>query len=66
MNKKNIAAVVLIIGIVLLGLGVNEYGTFGSRAGRILGASPSKTMLVYFIAGGLCTAYGLLQIRKKR
>lgn len=65
MNRKNIAAIVLFIGIVLLVLGSNEYRSFGSRAGRVLGAKPSNAMLVYFIAGGICTAYGLLQLRKK-
>lgn len=66
MNRKNIAAAILFIGVVLLVLGSNEYRSFGSRAGRVLGAKPSGTMVVYFIAGGLCTAYGLLQLRKKK
>lgn len=65
MNKKTVNLVILIAGIVLLILGFNELGTFGSRAGRMFGAGLSNKVLVYFIAGGLCTAYGLLQIRKK-
>ncbi|MDH4164622.1 MAG: DUF3185 family protein [Nitrospirota bacterium] len=65
MNKKTINLLILIAGIVLLILGFNEFGTFGSRAGRLLGAGLSNKVLFYFISGGLCTAYGLLQMRKK-
>ena len=65
MNKKIITIVILVIGIALLFLGFNESGTFGSRAGRLLGAGLSNTVLFYFIAGGLFTAYGLLQIWRK-
>ena len=65
MNKKTAAIVLLIIGIVLLALGFNELGTFGSRAGRMLGAGLSNKVLIYFIAGGICAAYGVLQVRKK-
>ncbi len=66
MNKKTVNLVMLVVGIVLLVLGFNEFGTFGSRAGRLLGAGLSNKVLFYFIAGGLCTAYGLLQLRKKK
>lgn len=65
MNKKTVNLIMLIVGIVLLILGFNEYGTFGSRAGRLLGAGLSNKVLFYFIAGGLCTAYGLLRMGKK-
>ena len=53
-------------GIVLLVLGFNEAGTFGSRAGRMLGASLSNKVLFFFIAGGICTAYGIMQMVKKK
>lgn len=66
MNKKTINSVILVAGIVLLTLGFNELGTFGSRAGRLLGAGLSNKVLFYFIAGGLCTAYGLMQMRKTK
>ena len=65
MNKKTIDLVILVVGVVLLILGFNEYGTFGSRAGRLLGAGLSNKVLFFFIAGGVCMAYGLLQLRKK-
>jgi hypothetical protein len=66
MNKKTLNLVILSVGIVLLILGFNEYGTFGSRVGRFLGAGVSNRILFFFIAGTLCTVYGLLNIRKKK
>ncbi len=66
MNKSIVNIIILIIGIVLLVLAFNEMGTFGSRAGRMLGAGLSNKALVFFIAGGVCTAYGLMQVLKKK
>ena len=66
MNNRTVSIVILVVGIVLLILGFNEYGTFGSRTGRFLGAGASNKVLFYFIAGGLCTAYGLLQVLRKK
>jgi hypothetical protein len=65
MNNKTVTIVILVVGIVLLVLGLNELGTFGSRASRMLGAGLSNKVLFYFIAGGICAAYGALQLRKK-
>lgn len=65
MNRKIIGSIILAAGIVLLILGFNESGSFGSRAGRILGAGVSNMVLFYFIAGAACTIFGLMQIRKK-
>jgi hypothetical protein len=66
MNRKTIDIIILAAGIVLLVLGFNEFDTFGSRAGRMLGAGVSNKVLFFFIAGAACTAYGLLQMRKKQ
>jgi hypothetical protein len=66
MNKRTVNIIILVVGILLLVLGVNEYGTFGSRAGRLLGAGHSNAVLFYFTAGGACTAYGLMQALKKK
>jgi len=65
MGNKTISIVILVVGIVLLALGFNEYGAFGSRAGRMLGAGISDKVLFLFIAGAACTAYGLLKTLKK-
>ncbi len=65
MNGKIIGIVILAAGIVLLILGFNEIGTFGSRAGRMLGAGVSNKVLFYFSAGAICTIFGFIQMRKK-
>jgi hypothetical protein len=66
MKNSTITIVVLVVGIVLLVLGFNEYGTLGSRAGRMLGAGLSNKVLFLFIAGAACTAYGLITLIKKK
>ncbi len=65
MNNKMISAVILVVGIILLIGGFNEYGTLGSRAGRVLGAGVSNKVLFLFIAGAACTVYGLMKTLKK-
>jgi hypothetical protein len=66
MKSSTINLVILVVGIVLLGLGFNEYGTFGSRAGRMLGAGVSNKVLFLFVAGAACTAYGLITMLKRK
>ncbi len=65
MKSNILGIVILVVGIVLLVLGFNEYGTFGSRAGRVLGAGVSSKVLFLFAAGAVCTVFGLLQMLKK-
>ncbi len=65
MNNKMISVVILVVGIILLIGGFNEYGTLGSRAGRMLGAGVSNKVLFLFIAGAACTVYGLMKTLKK-
>ncbi len=65
MNTNTINIVVLVVGIVLLIFGFNEYGTFGSRLGRAVGAGISNKVLFLFVAGAACTVYGLLKILRK-
>ncbi len=62
---KIVNVIILVIGVVLLVLGYNEYGTFGSRAGRMMGAGVSNKVLFMFIAGAVCTVYGLMKTLKK-
>jgi hypothetical protein len=64
--KKNVVGIVaLAIGVLLLVLGFNELGTFGSRAGRMLGAGLTNKVLFLLIAGAACTVYGLVSVVKK-
>ncbi len=65
MKNNTIGVVILVVGIILLVLGFNEYGTFGSRAGRMLGAGLSNKVLFLFIAGAACTVFGLMKTLKK-
>jgi hypothetical protein len=65
MKSNTIGIVILVVGIVLLVWGFNEYGTFGSRAGRLLGAGFSNKVLFLFIAGAACTVFGLMKTLKK-
>ena len=66
MNKNFINILILVVGIVLLVLGFNEYGTFGSKAGRMLGTGVSNKVWFFFIAGAVLTAYGLMKTLKSR
>ena len=65
MTNNTISVVILVVGIVLLVLGFNEYGTFGSRAARMLGAGVSNKVLFLFVAGSACTVLGLMKTLKK-
>jgi hypothetical protein len=66
MGKKTLVAIaLLVVGVVLLVLGFQEYGAFGSKLGRALGQAPSGKVLIFFIAGGICSALGLFGIVKK-
>ena len=65
MKNNTIGIVILVVGIVLLVLGFNDYGTFGSRAGRMMGAGVSNRVLFLFIAGAACTVFGLVKTLKK-
>jgi hypothetical protein len=66
MNKNFLNILILVVGVVLLVLGFNEYGTFGSRAGRMLGGGVSNKVLFFFIAGAVLTAYGLMKTLKSK
>lgn len=66
MIKSVVNIIILAVGIVLLVMGYNEYGALGSRAGRLLGMGISDRVLIFFIAGAACTAYGLMRTLNKR
>lgn len=66
MEKNFINVLILVVGIVLLVLGFYEYGTFGEKAGRILGGGASNKVWFYFIVGAVLTAFGLMQTLRRR
>ncbi len=55
----------LILGVVLLVLGFQEYGAFGSKFTRAFGQAPSKEIILYFVAGGVCSFAGVLGLIRK-
>ena len=63
--KKNLGIVLLVIGVILLVLGMQELGTFGSSISRALGRGPSERALFLLISGGACTAFGIMQVFRK-
>jgi hypothetical protein len=66
MENGIVNIIILVVGVVLLVLGFNEYGAFGSRALRFWGGGISNQVLILLIAGAACTAYGLMNTLKKK
>lgn len=65
MNKNKVGILLLVVGIVLLVMGFNEYGAFGAKVVRTLGGATSGRTLLLFTTGGVCAGIGLLQMFKK-
>jgi threonine/homoserine/homoserine lactone efflux protein len=65
MNKNTISIVLLVVGVVLLVLGLQEYGAFGSRVSRALGQGPSERAWFLMIGGAVCAGFGALWIFRK-
>jgi hypothetical protein len=65
LNKNIINIIVLAVGVVLIVLGLQEYGTFGSSVSRALGRGPSTRALVLLVCGGVCAALGAMRIFRK-
>jgi len=65
MNKGTIPIILLFVGAVLLVLGLQEYGAFGSSVSRAIGRGPSTRALVLLACGGACAAFGAMRIFKK-
>ena len=65
MNKNVVSIAVLVVGVVLIVLGLQEYGEFGSSVSRAIGRGPSTRALVLLACGGACAAFGVLKIFRK-
>jgi hypothetical protein len=63
--NKNVSIVLLVIGVVLLVLGLQEFGAFGSRISRALGRGPSERAWFLMIGGAVCTVFGGMGVFKK-
>jgi hypothetical protein len=65
MHKNTISIVLLVVGVVLLVLGLQEYGAFGSQISRALGRGPSERAWFLMISGAACAGFGALRIFRK-
>lgn len=65
MNKNIVNIIILAVGVVLIVLGLQEYGAFGSTVSRAVGRGPSTRALVLLACGGACAAFGTMKIFKK-
>jgi hypothetical protein len=63
--NKNVGIVLLIIGVILLVLGMQEFGAFGSSVSRALGRGPSDRAWILLIGGALCSGFGVISIFRK-
>jgi len=57
--------VLLVAGVVLLVLGFQEFGAFGSSVSRAVGRGPSTRAIVLLVCGGACAAFGAIRLLKK-
>lgn len=57
-NKRLISIILLIVGVVLLMQGINEYGAFGSKLSRAFSGDISLRTIALLIGGGVCAAMG--------
>ena len=64
--NKNMGIALLVIGVVLLVLGIQEFGAFGSSVSRTLGRGPSTRAWFLLISGGVCAAIGGMQVFKSK
>ena len=65
MNKSMVNVIILVAGAVLIVLGLQEYGAFGSSVSRAIGRGPSTRALVLLFGGGACTVFGAMNLFKK-
>ena len=65
MNKNIIHMIILVVGVVLIVLGLQEYGAFGSSVSRAVGRGPSTRAWVLLACGVACAGFGTMKIFKK-
>jgi len=65
MNKNIVNVIILVVGVVLIVLGLQEYGAFGSSVSRAFGRGPSTRALALLVSGGVCAAIGAMNVFRK-
>lgn len=64
-SNNTLFIILLIVGLALIGWGVNEYGLFGNKIVRTLGGGISDKVMILWIVGGVSTLVGALGLLKK-
>jgi hypothetical protein len=66
MNTSTISIVILVVGAILIVLGLQEYGTFGSSLSRAVGRGPSTRAIILLVAGAACAGFGAMKVFGKK
>jgi len=64
-QKKMIGIILLVIGVILIGWGLNEAGSFGGKLSSAISGSPGDRVLWFYISGTVCALIGLFNLFKK-
>ena len=64
MNRLT-AIVLIVIGIALLYWGYEEYNSLTSQMNKLVSGTPTTKTLLIFLAGGISTILGLVQLIRK-
>jgi len=64
-KKKLIGLIFLVAGVILIGWGINEAGTFNNKLARALGSTSNDRALWFYISGGVCAGIGFFNLFKK-
>ena len=64
-KKKMVGLIFLVVGVILIGWGINEAGTLNNKLARALGSTSSDRVLWFYISGGVCAGIGFFNLFKK-
>ena len=64
-QKKMIGIILLVVGVILIGWGFNEAGSFGGKLSSAIAGSPGDRVLWFYISGGVCALIGLSNLFRK-
>ncbi len=58
-------AVLLVVGAILVGWGLNEAGSFSGKLSSALSGSPGDRVLGFYIGGAICLLIGLFSLFRR-
>ncbi len=65
MNRKMISSALLVVGILLLYFGYQEYQSLGSEVEEFVTGSPSNNAIWFLVGGAAAAIAGLVGLLKK-